>query len=371
MMNKKVGILSMQRVINYGSYLQAYALKQLLLRHGAESVEFIDIRQGKFLDGLKVSGFEHYKRRFKALLKVIRSGRFMEKKRTLSYMLQLTDTIHTAWKELGLNEYPTYPQVDMAVIGSDEVFHCCQPTKWGFTTQLYGNIPEAKKIVSYAGSFGATKLEDIKRLGIDEAIAHYLKLMKYISVRDDNSAIIVRDLTGRDAEINIDPVLAYGFHQEISDSKPIEENNYILIYSYPDRINDKREIKAIIDFAHKAGKKLICVMSRYDWCDRAIIPTPLELLSWFRNADMVITETFHGTIFSIITERQFATIGRESAMPKLTSMLRPYGLTNRLVSSDNTFEDIFSHSIEYSSVNKTLDELRLKSHDYLNKIIYK
>ena len=112
-------------------------------------------------------------------------------------------------------------------------------------------------------------------------------------------------------------------------------------------------------------------MSRYDWCDRAIIPTPLELLSWFRNADMVITETFHGTIFSIITERQFATIGRESAMPKLTSMLRPYGLTNRLVSSDNTFEDIFSHNIEYSSVNKTLDELRLKSHDYLNKIIYK
>lgn len=365
---KKVGILSMQRVINYGSYLQAYALKQLLLQQGATSVEYIDIIRGKNLKGYQSSGFPYYLRRLKALLKIIAAGRIIEKRKTLCFMKQVSKKLQEAWKELGLKDYPYYPPVDLAVVGSDEVFHCCQSTSWGFTTQLYGNIKEAKEVVSYAASFGGTKLQDIFRLGIGEEIAKSLRRMKYISVRDDNSHKIVKNLTGREAEINLDPVLAYGFKQEIVNSGPVDENNYILLYSYPDRINDKKEIKAIKDFAKRTGKKLICVMSRYDWCDRAIIPTPLELFSWFKNADLVISETFHGTIFSIITERQFATIGRESALPKLTSMLQPYGLTDRLVSKDNSIDKIFSNSIDYIGVNEKLGPLREKAYQYITKI---
>lgn len=368
-MKKNVGILSMQRVINYGSYLQAYGLKQLLLQNGAESVEFIDIKEGKSLKGYESSGFPYYIRRLKALLKVIVSGRMMEKRRTIGFMQVVADTIRKAWENLGLKEYPNYPKVDLAVIGSDEVFHCCQATNWGFTTQLYGDIPEAKEVVSYAASFGGTKLEEIKRLGIGAEIAGHIARLRFISVRDENSFNIVKALTGRDAEINIDPVLAYGFKKEIADAGEVDESNYILIYSYPDRINDKREIKAITDFAKKEGKKLICVMSRYDWCDRAVILTPLKLLAWFKNADMVITETFHGTIFSIITERQFATIGRESAMPKLTSMLKPYELTERLVTKDNSIETIFKSQINYSRINSRLEILRGKSEDYIKKIL--
>ena len=284
-------------------------------------------------------------------------------------MHDLAETLHVAWKELGLKDFPTYPNVDLAVVGSDEVFHCCQSTGWGFTTQLYGNIKEARSVVSYAASFGGTKLDDIMRLGIDDEIAKSLSRMKYISVRDDNSFEIVKALTGRDAEINIDPVLAYGFTKEINDSEPVDETNYILIYSYPDRINDKDEIKAITDFARNSGKKLVSVMSRYDWCDRSIMPTPLELFGWFKNADLVITETFHGTIFSIITERQFATIGRVSAMPKLTSMLRPYGLTDRLVNKDNPIDVIFSKEIEYDKVNTVLEAKRADTSIYLEKIL--
>lgn len=368
-MKKTVGILSMQRVINYGSYLQAYGLKELLLQNGAESVDFIDIKKGRSLKGYQLSGFPYYIRRLKAMMKVIIQGRMIEKRKTMGFMRQVAEIIQNSWRELGLKNYPYYPNVDLAVIGSDEVFHCCQSTKWGFTSQLYGDIPEASEVVSYAASFGGTKLEKIQNLGIGKEIADNLSRLRYISVRDDNSRKIVKTLTGRDAEINIDPVLAYGFKKEIADAGEVDESNYILIYSYPDRINDKREIKAITDFAKKEGKKLICVMSRYDWCDRAIIPTPFELLAWFKNADMVITETFHGTIFSIITERQFATIGRGSAMPKLTSMLKPYALTDRLVSKENSIEKIFTRTIDYSVTNKELEALRFKTTQYLDKIL--
>lgn len=368
-MSKIVGILSMQRVINYGSFLQAYGLKQLLLAHGAKEVRFIDIRDGKQLKGYETSGARYYLRRLEAMAKVIASGRIRSKRRTLRFMRRVTEKIQSSWKELGLNEYPSFPDVDLAVIGSDEVFHCCQSTKWGFTTQLYGDILNAKEVVSYAASFGGTKLDAIKKLDIGKVIASQLKCLKSISVRDDNSKYIIKELTGIEASINIDPVLAYGFKDELLKADKINESNYILLYSYPDRINDYKEIAAIRDFAKTKGKKLICVMSRYDWCDKAIIPNPFELLFWFKNADMVITETFHGTIFSIITEREFATIGRDSAMPKLTSMLQPYGLVSRLVGQNNSIENIFKTKIDYSAVNKVLESLREETNKYLVQIL--
>lgn len=368
-MKKRVGILSMQRVINYGSYLQAYALKQLLLRYGAESVEFIDIAPGRQLPGFEGAGISYYVSRFKAMMRVILSGKAKSKKRTMDYRARLADMMHSAWEKLGLKEYPSAPEVDLAVIGSDEVFHCCQKTTWGYTPQLYGRIPNAKEVVSYAGSFGATKINMLEEAGVAQEIGETLKTLKHISVRDDNSRSIVEKLTGITPSIQLDPVLAYGFIDEIKNAHSVDESNYILIYSYPDRIHDKKEVDAIVEFAKRHGKKLISVMSRYDWCDDAVIPTPLDMLAWFKNADMVITETFHGTIFSIITQRQFATIGRKSAMPKLTSMLRPLGLEDRLVSEDRSIQDIFSSKINYREVFERLDTLREENNKYFPVIL--
>lgn len=360
----------MQRVINYGSFLQAYALKQLLLKNGADEVGFIDIVPGRQLRGFETSGLRYKLRRLKSLLKVVIAGRAFEKRRTLDFMAKVRNVITSSWPLLGLSDSNEEKRkFDLAVIGSDEVFHCCQATPWGFTGQLYGDIPQAGKVVSYAASFGGTKSAQLVELGIAEEIGNRLKTLREISVRDENSKLIVERLTGITPRLNIDPVLAYGFNNEIENSADVNERNYILIYSYPDRINDLREIKAIVRFAAERKKKLISVMSRYDWCDEAIIPNPLELLGWFKNADYVITETFHGTIFSIITHRQFATIGRESAMPKLTSMLEPYGLLNRLVTKNNDLDQIFSSTIDYAAVDMKLAALRKNTNDYLNLIL--
>ncbi len=367
-MNKKVGILSMQRVINYGSYLQAFALKQLLLEAGAQSVEFIDIREGIHPQGYEISGVPYYRRRLKAFLRLVAQGRVFAKQRTLRFMEGVSASIHNCWDRLGLGEFPSKPEVDLAVIGSDEVFHCCQTTCWGFTPQLYGDIPNAREVVSYAASFGGSTLEEIKRLGFADTIAENLARLRHISVRDDNSRSIVKTLTGRDARLDIDPVLAYGFADEIREAPEPNESDYILLYSYPDRISNPREVKAIIEFARSRGKRLVCAMSRYDWCDRAICPSPFELLGWFRNASMVITETFHGSIFSIITHRQFATIGRDSAMPKLLSMLEPYGLTDRLVKNCD-IESVFAGQIDYAEVDTCLAEQRKRSTAYLREAI--
>ena len=64
---------------------------------------------------------------------------------------------------------------DVVFIGSDEVFNCCQKTTWGYTSQLYGHIPQADRIVSYAGSFGHTTLGLLKKLQVDGEIGQTMK----------------------------------------------------------------------------------------------------------------------------------------------------------------------------------------------------
>lgn len=368
-MGKVVGILSMQKVINYGSYLQAYALKQMLIDCGAESVSFIDIVPGCQLPGYETHGTKYIMKRLQALWIVICQGRIFSKRRTLDFMKQVAATIRSTWGYLGISSYPQLDETyDIAVIGSDEVFHCCQSTSWGYTKQLYGDIPTANRIYSYAASFGATSLNDIKSLGIDQEISSELKKLSSISVRDENSRNIVEAITGIRPHLHIDPVLAYGYKKELANVLPVDESGYVLVYSYPDRINDKQEIYAIKKIAKEKGKRLISVMSRYDWCDRAIIPTPLELLSWVKNADYVISETFHGTIFAIIAHRQFVTISRKSSLPKLTSMLMPYGLSDRLLLSADNMGHILDTKIDYSVVESKLEELRQESISFLKQM---
>lgn len=85
----------------------------------------------------------------------------------------------------------------------------------------------------------------------------------------------------------------------------------MLIYSYQGRISNKDEIKKIVEFAKLKGLRLISVFCRYNWCDKAIIPdTPFDVLAWFKGASFVVTDTFHGTIFSVITHRSFCSLIR-------------------------------------------------------------
>ena len=334
-MGKKVGILSMQRVINYGSFLQAYALKQLLLQNGADEVYFIDIEKGRELPGFEYSKNQSKWHKLKRLLQIIFTGLLFQKIRDWKFTKRLKKSIEDCFPILELDK-PAPKEFDLVVIGSDEVFNCCQPAPWGYTLQLYGRVLNAKKVVSYAGSFGHTRYEQLVQLGIDKEIGETMKTMAAISVRDQNSYDIVEKLTGIKAEMHLDPVLIYGYEKEIAERKVSYPEKYMVIYSYQGRINDKREIKEITSFAKEHKLKLISIFCRYDWCDEAIIPeTPFEVLGWFKGAEYVVTDTFHGTIFSIITGRKFVTLVRKDNGEKINSLLRQLGLEARVVISDN------------------------------------
>lgn len=364
-MRKQLGILSMHRVVNYGSFLQAYALKKMISDLCECDVYFIDIKKGYSL----YKNPDVRSKRIIRILKFIFTGNIIIKIQRRNFNKRLDKQFKKRFYKLLGNIVDSDSKLfDYVIIGSDEVFHCCQNTPWGFTTQLYGDIPNAKKIFSYAASFGATNIEDINKFNLSEKIAVNLRKLNSISVRDENSENIVKELTGITPECNLDPVLIYGYKDEIRHINRTRCDNYMVVYSYNGRINTKGEIKAIRSFAKINKLKLYTVFCKYEWADKCLLPeTPFEVLDIFENAQFTVSDTFHGTIFSIITHKKFATLMRDSATNKITSMLEKLGLEKHIVNEGNSLEDILSRDINYKHVECILNLEREKAFLYLKK----
>lgn len=366
-----VGILSMQRVINYGSFLQAYALKKLLENNGAGKIYFLDIIPGRILVDNPVVKKNICVVYAQKLFEPGKPFKLISRIKTFLFQKRVAKTIMAAWPLLNLESKPS-GTLDIVVIGSDEVFNCCQDVLWGYSTQLFGDIPTtvARKIVSYAGSFGHTDLKLLKQYGIEAEVTENLQKLDSISVRDENSASIVSQLTSTKPQIHVDPVLAYGYEKEIENfiENPMTLP-YIIIFSYQGRISGKDEVDAIRLYAKLNNLKLISIFCRYDWCDKAVVPeSPIEVLRWFKFADSIVTDTFHGTIFSIITKSRFATLLRPSNTNKLGYLLKVFNLDDRAANPTN-ISNILEKSPDYIQTYDVLKSQRYLTDKYIKEIL--
>ena len=355
----KVSILSMQRVVNYGSFLQAYALKKTIETNNA-NVSFLDILPGKKLEAIEKA---NRKRRYKDLLKRdIRQilGQHNQKIKFAAIYQEF------AKQYLGLTEEKRYDlKSDIAVIGSDEVFNCTTPSPWGFSTQLFGEHLFANKIITYAASCGATTLTDIKQYHLENELSRALNNVSNISVRDENSYDVVKNLTSKKITRVLDPTFLYDYEKEINKIK-VNEKDYIILYAYPARFLDKKEVQAVKEFAKKKNKKIIAIGFYQYWCDKNLILTPFEYLAYIKKADYIITDTFHGTVFSVKYNKNFCSFVRDSNKNKLDDLLEKFELKSRKVKDINEMEEILEKPIDYKKVNDIIQVEKCKSLEYLN-----
>lgn len=354
----KVAILSMQEVKNYGSFLQAFSLKKHIEQLG-HTCEFINIVPGEQLGVYKQSKFHKINLLIKRLWGWDCIKRF-----------QSIYTFQTRFKneflpELGVNSNLEKKCYDIVVIGSDEVFNCAQKTWFGFSPQLFGEGLNAKKVISYAGSFGATTIQVLEKLGIKERVAQMLTTnFSAISIRDENSAKIVKALTGKEPVLNVDPVILNDWKKYMPVTH-VPFNNYMIVYTYPGRITDKQEITAIRQYAKKRGLLLISIGHYFPWVDKTVIPHPFEVLAYFRDASCIVTDTFHGSIFSIKNKKTFCTIVRNMNSNKLTFLLKQFELSSRIAQTPNELEHILDTPINYNNVNNIIAEETKKGLEYL------
>ncbi len=359
---KNIGIITHYDVHNHGALLQLTALIKVLQNKGIDAAALQFDKNYDFMGKALKAKYEISVKSIGIYLKYLKDKgfgctKFNFKKRQILNKYKQDKEIIGAY-------YSESPDLDAVIVGSDEVF----ALHTGPTPVFFGLCLPTENVFSYAGSFGPTTYEDIVKHHCVPFIKAGLSNMKGVSVRDINSAQIVEKLLGKTPPIVVDPVLLYGYNDEIATFTPTKEK-YLLIYAYDDRMNDPEEVNAIREYAKRKNLKIISPGFYHSWCDENVNVDPIELLRYFKNATEVITDTFHGCVMSLITGAKFVVKTRESNYFKLSNLLEEYELKSRLLQSWESLDEIMAPEIDYTQVNSAIEHRRSESMNVLDKFL--
>lgn len=343
--------------------MQLNALVKVLAEHGVEARA---LRFEKNYDFMGVEFRNKYEISLRSLKTYLRYLRANGLRRTLYNIRKKKTLDRFRVQEQLLGDYytETHGDIDAVVVGSDEVF----ALHTGPTPVFFGHACPSERVFSYAGSFGPTNYEDIVDRHCLSLVSSGLNAMTGISVRDRNSQEIITRLIGKTPKIVCDPVLLYGYANEIKSFAPIDLPPYMIVYAYDNNMNDKQEIAEIKDYAARNRLRIVSPGFYHSWCDYNIDVDPVNLLNYFANAQCVVTDTFHGSVMSILTNRNLAVRTRCNSN-KLYNLLEEYGLDNRIISGQKNMEAILADPINYHFVNLEIERRRTASMNYLAGMI--
>ena len=355
----KAGIITHYDVHNHGAHLQLYALSSQLKELGYDAQA---LRYKKNYDFMGHSLDKKYSISLRSIPTYIKYLFQNGVGKTL-YNMKKRKLLKALREEKNLvgEYYSEATSLDATVIGSDEIFSI-EP---GLNPCFFGMGVPCDKVISYAGCFGPTTKDFIKEHNAEEFIEAGFKRIDKISVRDQNSLEIAKEYSNKNVTLVCDPVLLYDFSKEIEKAKEKKiRQKYCVVYSYDKNMNDQETISQIKAYAKKRNLKIYSVGFYHKWCDKSINVSPLEMFEWFTNAEAVFTDTFHGTVVSLVSQAQFFTRVGENKN-KLRFLLEQYGVTQRQVSTFEEAEDISKEPLDYEVVNKTVQKTREDSLSYL------
>lgn len=371
----RVCILSMQRVPNFGSLLQAYSLKRLLEGLGHE-VSFLDIEKNDEDDALlgdfRRSSINEREDKGSLYSKLLRIDKYAINRIHTRIRARLQNEQFEVFRTdvLGINAIDNKKMYDVCIIGSDEVFNCMQFSPWGFTSQLFGNVSQAKSVITYAASCGATTYSELSQAVRNKIKEVFLGVTAF-STRDANTEEFVHNLSSKEVSVHYDPVLLYNFDEDIMKctlSKALAKR-YCVIYSYPNRIHDKDDILAIQAFCKVNALSIVSVGATQMWIKNHLVLTPFEMLAVFRNAEFVITDTFHGTILSAKYAKRFATMARPSNRNKLIDFVTRIHIEKHLINDMSQIADVYKFVKEQVAIDNIIDRERKRTLAYLEDSI--
>ncbi|WP_270388229.1 polysaccharide pyruvyl transferase family protein [Blautia hansenii] len=370
---KKVGILSMQRVPNFGSLLQSYSLKKMLEELDAE-VHFIDIekndRDNAVVKEFSAVSTSEMEANHGFLSKLKKIDRYVWNRFRIRKIADKQDAFFEKFRNesLQMNDSDNELSYDLCVIGSDEVFNCMTPSSWGFTSQLFGNVRQANDVITYAASCGATTYEQLNPEMI-KIIKKAFQNVSGFSVRDENTKNFISQLTDQPIEESLDPVWVGDFDSEVEAAKVTVElpEHYCIVYSYYNRIHNKDEIQAIQEFCKEKKLVPIAIGAPQVWVKNYVAVSPFEMFKIFQNAEFIITDTFHGTIFSEKFNGRYAVLLRESNKNKLGDLVRKINAEDHVIPDFNHLNDAYIVFSDRENSKQRQVEDRKKSLDYLKQ----
>lgn len=257
------------------------------------------------------------------------------------------------------------PKADYYVTGSDQSWNF--KYNEGYDGHYFFDGIEGKKI-AYATSVGTTELSEEAK----ESFKKHLPDYKALSVREASAQQLLKGL-GFEAEHLIDPTFmlnkeGWGAYM----SKRLEKGKYILVY-LPYNIVDKTLIySSVRKIAEERKLKVVTLTTRYKQeklADKTYrFAHPGDFLSLMNHADCVVTNSFHGTAFSINLNKQFWVYMPTGFSTRISSLLELCGLERRLL-TEEIEEEQLREEIAYEHVNTVLDRERTKAMDFLKRAI--
>lgn len=363
---KRIGIVTFHNVYNYGGVLQAYALCKALKDH---DVECIDYRQKevekKYSHKLYHPGksikenIKHFGRHFILRKDRVKEAKFMD---FIQKFLPISsEPVHNlSGARKTCNKY------DVLISGSDQIWNP-QFTGGKIDPIYFLNFGRmGVKKLSYASSAGAHKFNDEDRLQLADYLGQYNK----VSVREDFLKEQLSHLH-KEVEVVVDPTLLLTKEEWIKIESPVEglPKEFVLLYTFDDN-------QVCIESAIEIAKKLNCAVvsiSNQRVPDKRIqfnLPDvgPREFIWLFHHARFVLTNSFHGTSFSIIFQKSFYSIYKNNNPFRVLNLLKRLDLEKRMIREQDEIyrPDMF---INYELHNNYLDELRRSSIGFLKQAI--
>lgn len=343
----KTGILTYHNAVNYGAFLQAYGLQNYLFSEHCENV-IIDYKNLRFTlnEYLYLISGRYPSYTWMNYRKLLRFSKDYRK-------LKLTPRCYRGERLEKLH-------FDCVIFGSDSIWNYTNAMS-GFDPVYFGKHVNSSRLISYAASFGPDTVGD----PCPEELPSLLNRFSAFGVRDSNTQAFVEKLTGRKAQIVLDPTFLYSFEKEMIEPA---ENNYIFVYTVQLSREQGRDLRS---FARSVNKKTISVGYYSPYCDvNHACVAPFEWLGYLRKADLVLTGMYHGTLFSLHFNRPFCTLGTPYRANKIRDFLQRYGLQSRMVSGlEDNLADVLRTPLDFSAANLRLqDEIR-QSREFLTRSI--
>jgi hypothetical protein len=345
---RKIGVLTFHRCINYGSYWQArclaeglrgYRAEPVLLEHESPAVTWAEWRcafQPLLPRRTPRADFPRYAAKARKFL-----AAFERLPRSQPFPLERPSAMEPH---------------ELVVVGSDEVWNLQHPW-YGGKPIFYGEGLNTGRLVSYAASFG----NHDAAAGLGAGWAESLARFDAISVRDENSRRLVREATGRDPELVLDPCLQF---PPPGDAEPADAP-YVAVYghSFPGWYAE-----AVRRWARDAGLRLVSIGYRNDWTDEHRIEAgPEEFARLIAGAAAVATNFFHGCVFALRNQKPFAAVASAYRSNKLRDLTHKLGAERHLVSEDEgaaRIPDLLATPLD-SAIPRRIEALRAQSDRYL------
>ncbi|HFU74756.1 MAG TPA: polysaccharide pyruvyl transferase family protein [Arcobacter sp.] len=370
----KIGILTFHFSNNYGALFQAYGLRNYLRKLGHD-VEFINYQP----EYLEAGGDININSLFsKATLKIIylRVVQLKEK----FFGNKERENYFTSFKSdfLGVNKTEIYKSkeeiekanlyYDLLITGSDQVWNPSE--QYGidpvYFLEFKTSNPNVKKI-SYAPSFGKASIDKKYKNEVSKLISK----LDSISVREVSGQNIIEDLTSLKSILVPDPTVLVSNYENVMNKYETEEKNYIFCYYLRSREN----IGEVAEYISQ--KENLQIYSphnphrRWKEIGQTVNPGPREWLYLLNTSKFVVTNSFHGTILSILLNKPFVVVGigglRAKYNERAMNILKLCGLENRLVNEFNksNIDDLLLEEIDWNVVNKNIKQLRQSGTDFL------